>query len=89
MSKKHPIQPVQFDEHGTVRFKANEIVKFLLDKGPFDLNDLAMMNFKDEDREQLAQLIGYSVGGFGELSYVSDEVYDEAEALAKLETECV
>jgi len=30
-------------------------------------------DFSQEDREQFAQLIGYSLSGFGELSYVSDE----------------
>ncbi len=73
---KHPIQFLRVDESGIVRFRENKIVRFLLDAGPFDLNQLAMMNFEDEDREQFAQLIGYSVGGFGELDYVSDEVYE-------------
>jgi hypothetical protein len=68
---KHPMQPVMIDKHGVARFKANAIVQFLLDKGPFDLNKLATMPFTNEDREQFAQLIGYSVGGYGELSYVS------------------
>lgn len=51
----------------TVRFKENSIVRFLLDGGPFDLNMLARMPFSVEDREQFAQLIGYSLEGFGEL----------------------
>lgn len=76
---KHPVQPLDLDEHGVLRFKANAIVRFLLDAGPFDMNKLAMMNFSQEDREQFAQLIGYSLSGFGELSYVSDETYDRAQ----------
>jgi hypothetical protein len=76
---KHPTQPLDLDEHGTLRFKANAIVRFLLDAGPFDMNKLALMPFSQEDREQFAQLIGYSFGGFGELSYVSDETYEAAE----------
>jgi len=75
---KHPTQPLDLDEHGTLRFKANAIVRFLLDAGPFDMNQLALMTFSQEDREQFAQLIGYSLGGFGELSYVSDETYQRA-----------
>jgi hypothetical protein len=63
------------DEHGRDRFKANAIVVHLLDKGGFDMNSLAMMDFSNEDREQFAQLIGYSLSGFGELSYVSEETY--------------
>lgn len=76
---KHPIQPLGLDEHGVLRFKANAIVRYLLDAGPFDMNKLALMPFSQEDREQFAQLIGYSLGGFGELSYVSDETYDAAD----------
>lgn len=75
---KHPIQPLDLDDHGTLRFKANAIVQHLLNHGGIDLNALAMMNFSKEDREQFAQLIGYSLCGFGELSYVSDETYDAA-----------
>ena len=75
---KHPMQPVYRASDGTIRFKENKIVRFLLDAGPSDLNQLAIMDFEDEDREQLAQLIGYSVIGFGELDYVSDETFEAA-----------
>lgn len=79
MSVRHPTQPLSKDEHGTIRFKANKIVRHLLDHGGHDMNKLSMMNFSQEDREQFAQLIGYSLSGFGELSYVSDETYERAE----------
>lgn len=75
---RHPVQPLITDEAGILRFKRNEIVRFLLDAGPFDLNKLAMMPFSAEDWEQLAQLIGYSLSGFEDLSYVTDETYDLA-----------
>lgn len=78
----HPIQPVVLDDCNIARFKENKIVRFLLDAGPFDLNQIALMNFAREDHEQLAQLIGYSVSGFGELSYASDEVVCLADAEA-------
>lgn len=74
----HPVQPLVIDEHGTLRFKKNAIVRYLLDNGPFDMNHLSVCGFSDEDREQFAQLIGYSLGGFGELSYVTDTTYDRA-----------
>lgn len=80
---KHPMQPVVLDRSGVARFRVNNIVRFLLDAGPYDLNKLALMPWSDEDREQFAQLIGYSVSGFGELGYTSDEVYDKAEKEAK------
>lgn len=77
---KHPVQPLETDSSGVLRFKKNAIVRFLLDAGPFDMNQLALMPFSQEDREQFAQLIGYSLSGFGELSYVSDETYERAVA---------
>lgn len=75
---KHPLQPLDYDDHGMLRFKENAIVVFLLNTGGSDMNKLAMMPFSDEDREQFAQLIGYSLGGFGELPYVSDKTYTRA-----------
>ena len=75
----HPIQPLYKDPSGIVRFKDNAIVLFLLDNGPFDMNALAIRAFSNEDREQFAQLIGYSLCGFGDLDYVSDETYERAE----------
>jgi len=84
---KHPVQPLCHDHKGTIRFKPNEIVRFLLDEGPFDLNHLAAKGFDREDYEQFAQLIGYSLGGFGELSYVSDDTFETAERMSEGESE--
>ena len=104
MSRKHPIhpiQPIEIDERGVARFKANAIVRYILDtklaeithpgapvvnprtgegyhKGMLDLNKLAGMDFPREDWEQFAQLMGYSISGFGDLSYASDAVYLKA-----------
>jgi hypothetical protein len=75
---KHPVQPLVTMPKGTVRFKANKIVQFLYDTSRNKMNELALMPFSNEDREQFAQLIGYSLGGFGELPYVSDETYRRA-----------
>ena len=86
MSEKpsHPIQPLVSDPHGTTRFKENKIVSFLLENGGYDMNQLAALPFDIEDREQFAQLIGYSASGFLELSYVSDETYDRVDNLERL-----
>ena len=73
------IQPLLKDKHGVERFKENKIVSFLLDNGGFDMNSLACIEFTQNDREHFAQLIGYSLNGFGMLSYVSDETYYLAE----------
>jgi len=74
---KHPVQPLVKVE-GTIRFKKNAIVQYLLDSGTIDMNKLAVLPFSVEDRVQFAQLIGYSLAGFGELSYVSDKDYKKA-----------
>ena len=78
---KHPVQPLLTDPRGILRFKSNAIVVKMLDvctKHGYDLNRIAREEFANEDRAQLAQLIGYSLSGFGDLSYVSDELYDIA-----------
>jgi len=76
-----PIQPLYEDERGVVRFKPNAIVQHLLDNGGIDLNQIAGLDFSREDREQFAQLIGYSLSGAGDLGYMTDEVLDAAEAM--------
>lgn len=78
---KNPIQPLAKDAQGVLRFKENAIVRHLLDwarERGMDLNKLARMDFTQDDREQFAQLIGYSLSGFSELSYVSDATYTAA-----------
>lgn len=83
MSKRHPIQPTE-EVNGVIRFKENKIVTYLLDNGGIDMNNLAVIDFTDEDREQFAQLIGYSLSGAGGLSYMSDETYSTAEGMAEV-----
>lgn len=68
-----------------VRFRANPIVARLLDhcanlpgKLKLGLNELCDLGFSNQDFEQFAQLIGYSVSGFRTLSYVSDEFAERA-----------
>ena len=73
----HPTQPVYMDGDNVLRFRHNAIVRLLLDDGPWDMNRLALIPFSDADRRQFAQLIGYSVCGYGELQYTQDE--DETE----------
>ena len=76
---KNPIQPTYVDDRGVRRFKPNALVKALADHATrtgFSMNELAEKFSSpehDDDRRQLAQLIGYSVSGFGDLSYVDSE----------------
>ena len=80
---RHPIQPLEKDTHGVLRFKENAIVRALLDTGHLDLNAIARMDFSDDDRQQFAQLIGYSLSGYGELSYVDSDAYAVAAEMAE------
>lgn len=80
--RPHSLQQIERASDGVVRFRQNAIVRFLLDAGPFDLHKLAFMQFSDDDREQFAQLIGYSVSGFGELSYANPETIECADVIA-------
>ncbi|EPS9196112.1 hypothetical protein ACVMYJ_003385 [Pseudomonas aeruginosa] len=71
-----PMQPLIKDDHGVARFKANKIVNHLLDYASergCGMTELAKLQFPDEDYMQFAQLIGYSVSGYSDLSYVSDD----------------
>lgn len=79
----NPMQPIITDEHGVVRFKVNAVVRYLLDNGSLDLNDLMQESFHHEDLEQFAQLIGYSVDGFASLSYASDVTVEAAARMVK------
>jgi len=79
-----PLQPI-FNG----RFIPNKIVMMLLDRAPVDLNGIACMDFTQGEREQFAQLIGYSISGFGELSYVSEETYTTAVKMTGGQSEIV
>lgn len=83
----HPIQPLARDANGVLCFKENKIVSDLLDvasKHGLSLNGIADRNYSNEDRQQLAQLIGYSLSGYSELrSYVDDAAYAAAVAKSK------
>ena len=76
---------------GVMRFKENAIVRRLLDestKRGYSLNEIArdgicLETFSQADWEQFYQLIGYSLGGYHELSQVSDESALEATEAAK------
>lgn len=73
--------------NGVIRFRENQIVSFLLECGPFDLNKLACLPFSKDDMEQFMQLIGYSVSGFGDLDFVDRKTVDEADRIAEWRAE--
>lgn len=88
------MQPIGFDGHSTehsprgiIRFKSNAIIEYLFKDGRLNLNEIGLMVqngvFPVGDQVQIAQLLGYSVSGFGDLSYVPRDVCNEADAKAK------
>lgn len=78
------MQPVVLDNQGVVRFKQNKIVRALLDTGKLNMNDIAVLDFPLEDRIQFVQLIGYSVSGAGDLSYMPEDLIAKADEQAEL-----
>lgn len=86
MSEMMPMQPLVRDEHGVIRFRENRLVSLLLDysaRHGLGLNALATIpGITAAEHMQLAQLIGYSVSGFGDLSYADPEVVATADELA-------
>lgn len=86
---KNPVQPI-VEVNGTLRFKENAIVNTLYEfsKGKgMGLNEIACMKFSDDDRRQFAQLIGYSLCGYGELGYVRDCDYETAVIMSEIKDE--
>lgn len=83
---KNPMQPI-VDVQGVIRFKENAIVNHLLEHGQktgCDMNSLAQTeDFSRDDWTQFAQLIGYSLSGFSELSYVNADDAAIAEKMHK------
>lgn len=90
-SMKNPIQPVGIADDKCLRFKANKIVRHLLDTHKRrdgmgeDLNDLSFQVaqgvFSTDDYQQLMQLIGYSVSGYGDLSTSDPHVCASVDAI--------
>lgn len=83
MKAKHPMQPIVWATDGCIRFKQNKIIDYLFTSGKMNLNAIACMDFPNEDRVQLAQLLGYSVSGFGDLSYIPKKLVRECDAIAE------
>jgi hypothetical protein len=66
LAKGYEDQVVE-DEEGRLRYRKNQIVRFLLDMGDIDLNKLWIMYengmFSQEDFMEFYRLIGYTLTG--------------------------
>lgn len=82
-----PMQPIEFDKDGVIRFKRNAIIDWLFNTYRIDLNEIAIhcqeAKVPVEDQEQFWQLLGYSVSGYGDLSFVRSETVRLADAIAE------
>lgn len=62
---------IVIDEHGVERFRQNRLVRFLVDNCKYDLNHIWGLygdgDFTDAEMREVYRLMGYSVGGFGEV----------------------
>lgn len=69
MGKRHPMQAIEWDGKGVIRFRRNPIVDHLLTFGGLDMNALRRALVVDspgithQDWDQFYQLIGFSVAG--------------------------
>lgn len=93
------MQPVQRGSHGEIRFKPNAIVRDIVDNAAnmlaqhpmhrpgLDLNqiitDYHRGKYTQEDVEQFWQMMGYSLSGYAELSFISDETVAAADDAAR------
>jgi hypothetical protein len=80
---EHPRQPIDLDPNGVPRFKGNAIIRRLVNENIVNLNTIGLWDVPAEDRDQFWQLLGYSVSGYGELSFISPETVAWADAEAE------
>jgi hypothetical protein len=89
---KHPRQPIGLDTEHVARFKTNKLIRWMLKQGEegkkFDLNTIGRVaasgrEFSWDDCVQVWQQLGYSVSGFGELSFVPKDEVDACDRIAE------
>ncbi|BAO89009.1 hypothetical protein [Caballeronia cordobensis] len=74
--QNHPLQQVYVDDTGEPRFRANAIVQHLLTHGSIRWDQILRMDFSLADREQIAQMLGYSIERYNELHWISQESFE-------------
>jgi hypothetical protein len=77
------MQPIGIASDGFVRFRANAVIRWLQDNGHINLNRIHVEAFPAEDVEQFYQLLGYSVSGYGDLSFVRKKTVEATDAEAE------
>lgn len=88
MRKKRtqPMQPIAWDGKGVIRFQDNKVITMLLEAGVLNLNSIAGQCIEKKipraDQMQFWQMLGYSVSGFGDLSFATKEMVAAADEIA-------
>lgn len=88
--QEQPMQPIAFTKDGVIRFRKNMVLCFLLEEAregrKCDLNRIAQQRFSAnwpaDDVEQFWQMLGYSVSGYGDLSFVRRSTIKKADEIA-------
>jgi hypothetical protein len=84
--KRPPMQPIAKDDDGVARFRANDVVRWLIDVKGISLNEVAIAaqngNFDRYDVAQFWQMLGYSVSGYGDLSFIPKSIVRKADEKA-------
>jgi len=80
--RRPPMQPIYVDGDNIVRFRANAIVRWLVDSGRVDLNDVTknMDSMNRYDIAQFWQMLGTSVSAFCGYDFVPRSVVKRADA---------
>jgi hypothetical protein len=88
MDKKQPMQPIEY-VGDVIRFRENAVINWMyehLGARGISMNEIVAQyqagEFSVDDMEQLYQLIGYSVSGFGSLRIPRRETVAAADAIA-------
>lgn len=81
------MRSIELDALGTARFRKNTIVAWLVENGHVSLNSIIENSPKggwpQEDIEEFWQMLGYSVSGYGDLSFIRPETVEAADKIVE------
>ena len=72
------------DVNGVIRFKQNAVIGWLFKQGHLNLNRIPVDELPLEDVEEFWQMLGYSVSGYSELSFIRPETVAEVDEAAEV-----
>ena len=78
------MQPIAPDSHGVARFRENDVIRWLVDVKGVNLNEVSRVAQTEEfdryDVAQFWQMLGYSVSGYGDISFIPKSVVEKADS---------